>query len=166
MKRGYAAIGLDRPKNGVNVGHALRASGCYGASILVVSGFRYHDSATDTMKVARRIPLVQVDDLHDAIPWDCVPVAVELKDGAKPLHNYSHPERAFYVFGPEDGTLGSRILTWCRDVIYVPTFGCMNLAACVNVVLYDRAVKRNEWATDEPLHFTRNSCARRETSKP
>lgn len=29
----------------------------------------------------------------------------------------------------------------CRDIIYVPTNGCMNLAATVNVILYDRMAK-------------------------
>lgn len=45
------------------------------------------------------------------------------------------------IFGPEDGTLGERVLSWCRDVVYVPTDRCMNLAATVNVILYDRAAK-------------------------
>lgn len=52
-----------------------------------------------------------------------------------------NPKRAFYVFGAEDNTLGSRVLGWCRDVVSVPTNRCMNLAACVNVVLYDRMAK-------------------------
>jgi tRNA(Leu) C34 or U34 (ribose-2'-O)-methylase TrmL len=58
-----------------------------------------------------------------------------------PLPGYKHPERALYIFGPEDGTLGHDVLDWCRDVVYVPTNGCMNLAATVNVVLYDRMTK-------------------------
>ena len=33
----------------------------------------------------------------------------------------------------------------CRDAIMIPTQISLNLAACVNVVLYDRAAKRNEW---------------------
>lgn len=94
------------------------------------------------MKAYRHIPLLRLADLLDAIPYDCVPVAVDLVDCAKPLPEYVHPERAYYIFGPEDGTLGKRILERCRDVVYVPTEGCMNLAACVNVVLYDRMAKR------------------------
>lgn len=89
----------------------------------------------------RHLPLIRVDDLKDIIPYDCVPVAIELTDKAKPLHKYIHPERAFYIFGAEDNTLGERVLNWCRDIIYIPTNGCMNLAACVNVVLYDRMAK-------------------------
>lgn len=81
-------------------------------------------------------------NLHDAIPFDCVPVAVDLVEGARALHEYVHPERAFYIFGPEDGTLGKPVLEWCRDVIYIPNNYCMNLAATVNVVLYDRMIKQ------------------------
>jgi len=68
-------------------------------------------------------------------------VAVDLIEGAIPLHEYKHPERAFYIFGQEDGTLGERVLSYCRDVVYIPTSYCMNLAATVNVVLYDRMSK-------------------------
>lgn len=98
--------------------------------------------ASDVTKAWRHIPVLQVSDLHTAIPFDAVPVAVDLIDGATSLLDYVHPERAFYVFGPEDSTLGQSITSWCRDVIYVPTNHCMNLAASVNVVLYDRLLKR------------------------
>ena len=87
------------------------------------------------------MPLIQVDDLKSIIPYDCVPVAVDLVEGAENLVDFYHPERAFYVFGPEDGTLGEKVLTWCRKRVMVPTMQCMNLAACVNVVLYDRMAK-------------------------
>jgi tRNA(Leu) C34 or U34 (ribose-2'-O)-methylase TrmL len=79
--------------------------------------------------------------VFDVIPYDCVPVAVDLVDGAHSLPNYRHPERAFYVFGPEDGTLGKAVIDRCRDKIMVPTRFCMNLAATVNVILYDRLAK-------------------------
>lgn len=142
MRRGYAAIGLHMAKNRINIGEALRAAGCYDAAMVAVSGARYRRAQTDTMAAYRHLPLVEVADLHDVVPFDCVPVAVDLLDGATPLHRYVHPERAFYVFGPEDGTLGRSVTSWCRDVVSVPTHYCMNLAATVNVVLYDRLSKQ------------------------
>lgn len=144
MTRGYAAIGLHHPKTAVNVGSALRAAGCYGAALVATSGLRYKRAPTDTMCIYRHLPLIQCDNLHDVIPFDCVPVAVEIIPGAVSLKDYKHPERAFYVFGPEDGSIGCEILSWCRDVVYVPTIGCMNLSATVNVVLYDRTSKQAE----------------------
>ena len=140
--RGYAAIGLDNPKCAANAGGVMRAAGCYGASLVVLSGMRMSRWPTDTRKTWRRVPVLPVENLHDAIPFDCVPVAVDLIPGAQSLNSYTHPERAFYIFGAEDATLGERITSWCRDKIYIPTNGCMNLAATVNVVLYDRLAKQ------------------------
>jgi tRNA(Leu) C34 or U34 (ribose-2'-O)-methylase TrmL len=140
--RGYAAIGLDNPKDKLNVGEALRAAGCYGAAMVAASGNRYKAAKTDTQKAYRHLPLIECDDLRNLVPFDCVPVAVDIIEGAIPLHEYKHPERAFYIFGAEDATLGDRIISWCRDVIYVPTAHCMNLAATVNVILYDRLAKQ------------------------
>lgn len=140
--RGYACIGLDNPKTPANVGSAMRAVGVYGAVFLAYTGSRFGPGSTDTMKHYRHIPLIRTDDLHSIIPYDCVPVAVELIEGATPLPEYCHPERAFYIFGAEDATLGNRIISWCRDIIVIPTQGCMNLAATVNVVLYDRMAKQ------------------------
>lgn len=140
--RGYCAIGLDNPKNKMNVGSVLRAAGCFGAALVAASGKRIKPGSTDTMKAHRHIPLIYVDDVFDALPYDCVPVAVDIIDGATPLSEYKHPERAFYIFGAEDATLNKRVTDRCRDVIYVETNRCMNLAAAVNVILYDRTAKQ------------------------
>lgn len=140
--RGFFAVGLDNPKTPVNIAAALRACGCYGAAMLATSGHRYRKHGCDTNKDWRRMPFVQVEDLKTVIPFGCVPVAVDLVDGAESLVSLEHPERAFYVFGPEDGTLGERILSWCPKRVMIPTRTCMNLAACVNVVLYDRMQKQ------------------------
>lgn len=145
--RGYAAIGLHMPKTPANVGGVIRAAHCYGAALVVTTGQRYTRAPTDPQKGYRHIPLVHADELHAVVPFDCVPVGVDLVEGARPLQAYTHPERAFYIFGPEDGTLGPSITSWCRDVIYIPTRHCMNLAATVNVVLYDRMAKRESVAT-------------------
>lgn len=140
--RGYAAIGLLSPKSSANVGSVLRAAGCFDVGLVIVQGQRYQRACTDTTQQYRHMPLIHAN-LRDAIPFDAVPVAVDLVEGARCLHGYTHPERAFYIFGPEDGTLGAATIEWCRDVIYIPTRGCMNLAATVNVVLYDRQKKRS-----------------------
>jgi len=139
--RGFCGIGLDNPKSNINVGAALRAAGVYGASFVAASGGRWTSDKTDTMKSYRHLPLLRPENLRDLLPYDCVPVAVDLIEGAIALPEYKHPERAFYIFGAEDATLGERITGWCRDTIYIPTNGCMNLAATVNVVLYDRLAK-------------------------
>lgn len=140
------AIGLVRPKTPANIGGVLRAAGCYGGDMVVIEGDRSHgrvaQAPTDTMKAHRIIPTIMVNDLFDGHPVGTVPVAVDLVEGAVSLVDFVHPKRAFYIFGPEDGTLGAKHMDRCAHRVFVPTNGCMNLAATVNVVLYDRLAKR------------------------
>lgn len=145
--RGYCGIGLDNPKTSINVGSVLRAAGVYGAAFVAASGGRFTSAQTDTMKSYRHLPLLRPVDLQDLLPYDCVPVAIDFIEGAIPLPAYQHPPRAYYIFGAEDATLGVRVTNWCRDIVYIPTNGSMNLAACVNVVLYDRLAK--QWSNTQ-----------------
>lgn len=140
--RGFAAIGLIRPKNPINVGHIMRAAFNYRVAMVAIQGDRTPvTSPIDVPRAYRHLPVLRSDDLHSLIPFDAVPVAIDLVDEAGDLPAYQHPARAFYIFGPEDGTLGKDVLSYCRDRVMVPTRGCMNLAATVNVVLYDRLAK-------------------------
>lgn len=145
--RGFSAIGLYRPKTPENVGGALRAASIYGCAMFAIEGERNPRirHGTNTTRTERHMPVIFVDHLIDVLPYDCPMVVIELRPNAKPLPTFRHPERAFYIFGPEDGSVGSRHIEHARHVVYVPGRSCMNLAACVNVVLYDRLVKRGEW---------------------
>ncbi len=143
--RGFASIGLHRPKDHHNIGGVIRAASCYGAASVAISGERVrgHEicAPTNTTAGHRHIPILR-GDLRDLIPFGAIPVAVDLVDGATPLPDFDHPASAFYIFGPEDGTLGACVLDWCPRRVMVPTQFCMNLAACVNVILYDRLAKQ------------------------
>lgn len=141
-ERGFSSIGLMRPKHAGNVGSVLRAAFVYGARMVAIQGERTPiREAADTPQTWRHVPVLRGDDLRAMIPYDAIPVAVDLVPGATPLPSYQHPQRAFYVFGPEDGTLGKDVLAWCPQRVMVPTRTCMNLAATVNVILYDRLAK-------------------------
>jgi len=143
-----AYIGLTDPKTPDNVGAVMRAAGCYEAAGVNYTGERFNRAVargqklhTDTKNVSRRIPLDHISSFKDAMPEGATPVAIELVEGAASLIDYQHPSNAYYIFGPEDKSLDKDVVAWCKDVIYVPTVGCMNLAATVNVVLYDRIAK-------------------------
>ena len=146
-QRGFACIALDNPKSAENIGGAMRAASVFGAQMIVVGGKRVQNKSlrhsTDTMKFWRHNPLIVVDDVFDALPFDCVPIAVDLVDEAVPLTNFAHPQRGFYIFGAEDATLGSRTIDRCAHIVVIPTVDgrCLNLAASVNVILYDRLAK-------------------------
>lgn len=140
---GFASIGLVRPKDVRNVGGVLRAAQCYGAAMIAIQGDRTRfTSELDVGKAYKHIPVVRGDDLLELCPAGAVPVAVDLVDEATDLRHFKHPRTAFYIFGPEDGTLSKTICERCVHVVMIPTFRCMNLAATVNVILYDRLTKR------------------------
>ncbi|MCS6206292.1 RNA methyltransferase [Shewanella baltica] len=147
-------IGLVNPKTPVNVGGIMRASGCYGVDGVFYTGRRYELAArsgavqyhVDTKDAGERIPLTGVTSLLASIPADTKLICVDLVVGATPLPDFVHPAKAFYVFGPEDGTIGQEIIDKADAVVYVPTVGCMNLAASVNVLLYDRLAKSHREA--------------------
>lgn len=137
-------IGLINPKTPSNVGSVLRAAGCFGVEAVFYTGERYERAAqfnTDTKSVNRNIPIHHATSLIDSIPAKAKLVCVELAEGAIPLPQFQHPDNVFYLFGPEDGTLDQNLIDRADAVVYVPTIGCMNLAATVNVVLYDRLAK-------------------------
>jgi tRNA(Leu) C34 or U34 (ribose-2'-O)-methylase TrmL len=140
----YVAIGLVNPKSPTNIGGVMRAAGCYQADAVFYSGERSQRAMrfqTDTKDVVQRIPLTAVDDLLATTTDDIDIVCVELVEGATSLPEFKHPKRAFYLFGPEDGSIPQEIIDRAYRVVYVPTIGCMNLAATVNVLLYDRCAK-------------------------
>ncbi|CAH1545665.1 23S rRNA methyltransferase [Vibrio rotiferianus] len=139
-----AIIGLYNPKSPTNVGAVLRAAGCYDAAQVRYNGTRYSRAVkfqTDTQNSQERIQLVEMEDLTANVADDVEIVCVELVVGATALPHFTHPENAIYVFGPEDGSLPQEMIDKAHHVVYVPTHGCMNLAATVNVVLYDRMAK-------------------------
>lgn len=155
-----AYIGLVNPKSPTNVGMVMRAAGCYQASGIFYSGTRFDRAQkfhTDTKNVQSHIPLLGVENLLDAVPAGTTLVAIELIEGAIPLMDFVHPENAFYLFGPEDGSIKKEVLQQCAHVVYIPTIGCMNLAATVNVVLYDRMTKSGRAVIDErPISANRD----------
>ncbi|WNC69871.1 RNA methyltransferase [Thalassotalea nanhaiensis] len=139
-----ATIGLTNPKSPSNVGAVMRASGCYQVSSVFYDGGRYAFAKkfhTDTQNALLNIPLVETKRLLDVVPQGAKIVCVDLVEGAVALPDFEHPENAYYIFGPEDGTIEQEVIDNADSVVYIPTIGCMNLAATVNVVLYDRLAK-------------------------
>ena len=87
------------------------------------------------------VTLVNHDYPFDLLVKEAVPVGVELLPGTTNLAWFEHPENAVYVFGPEDGGLSKSARLNCHYFVQIPGYHCLNLAAAVNVVLYDRTVK-------------------------
>jgi tRNA(Leu) C34 or U34 (ribose-2'-O)-methylase TrmL len=145
------AVALIDPKYPHNVGAALRACSCWGVGQLWWTGRRVTLDAPrgrrlpreERMKGYRSVQLTRDDRVFDRFEAGAVtPVAVEIRPAAESLATFEHPEDALYVFGPEDGGLSKPIRLLCHRFVVIPTHHCLNLAAAVNVVLYDRRLKR------------------------
>jgi len=153
-------IGLSNPKTPTNVGVVMRAVSCFQANAVFYTGDRYDRAArfhTDTQDSASSTPLYEVSNLLDSVPDDTKIVCVELVEGAVPLPEYQHPDKAFYIFGPEDGTLSQEMIDRADSVVYIPTVGCLNVAMAVNIVLYDRLAKSEQSiASNELICQSRN----------
>lgn len=142
------SIGLINPKDAQNVGSVLRAIGCYQASDVYYTGNRYAYALkhnTDTHNIQSTTDIIKVDDLlsvpSEHMTSETKIVCIELVEGATALPEFKHPESALYIFGPEDGNIPQKMINQADEVVYIPTIGCMNLAATANVVLYDRMAK-------------------------
>ncbi|PLX82414.1 MAG: 23S rRNA methyltransferase [Desulfuromonas sp.] len=153
-KNSKIIIGLTNPKSPSNVGAVMRAAGCFRADSVFYTGKRYVRAAqfnTDTKDAVRNIPLTGTTCLLECVPETAKIVCVELVEGATPLPEFQHPDEAFYIFGPEDGTISQELIDKADSVVYVPTMGCMNLAASVNVLLYDRMAKSTSTVANNEL---------------
>lgn len=151
MNKSKVSIGLSNPKSPENVNSVKRAAGNFRVDSIFYTGKRYPravklNPATTNMSrdVSLNIPVTGVTCLISEMHESMAIVCVEFAENAIPLPEYQHPDNALYVFGPEDGNLSQDIIDRADAVIYVPTNGCMNLAATVNVVLYDRLSKSSQ----------------------
>jgi tRNA G18 (ribose-2'-O)-methylase SpoU len=112
-----------------NLAAAIRAAACFGASHVVWTGDRFEFSAGE--RLPREERMKGYTDVH-------------LRRAHRP---FEHPERAVYVFGPEDGHVSAGLRAKCHRFVYIPAHHCLNLAAAVNVVLAHRAMQREEFWT-------------------
>lgn len=143
--RGFYGIGLHMPKTHHNVAQALRAAFCYDANFVNISGERYSRSSVDTTRADKHIPVFDgLTSVIDNRPRGSVLISVEITDDAFDLRTFCHPEQALYIFGPEDGSIPNHILDKSQCKVKIPTKVCMNLAATVNVLLYDRIQKNGK----------------------
>lgn len=141
-------IFLENPKYPHNVGASVRAASCYGVEAVAWNGDRVTLDPTERLpreermrgyRHVKQLHIVSepVHLQHFGKPIICV----ELLHGAVPLPHFEHPTDAVYVFGPEDGSVSKGLRSACHQFVFIPTRHCLNLAAAVYTVLYDREIK-------------------------
>ena len=141
-------IALINPRDPWNLANIIR----------VVSNFEYDDKIIYTgnninneLDIMDKLPRpmrskhyknVIIEHVDKIIPIDnYTPVCIEI-DGSIDLQNFTHPKKAIYIFGPENGCVPSHIKRFCHYVVKIQTNGCLNLSHAVTCVLYDRSIKQ------------------------
>jgi tRNA(Leu) C34 or U34 (ribose-2'-O)-methylase TrmL len=149
-----SSIALCNPKSPTNLGAILRSAGCFGIENVYYSGTRIELAQkfhTDTHNAKDKIQLEKVDDLSSIAGQGLPLICIELTENAQPITEFAHPEHAIYLFGPEDGSIPQTLINQADSVLYIPTYECLNLAATVNITLYDRMQKLHNIAPSNAL---------------
>lgn len=138
-------IGLHYAKHADNLANVVRTCSAYNINEVQVSGPRMAVALKESRHRVFRHPnykSVAINLLDEfKIPEGYTPVAIEIVAGAQLLPFYQHPANAFYIFGPEDGNVPSKILRYCHAVVQIPMNHCINLSHAVSTLLYDRVMK-------------------------
>ena len=146
-----AVILLINPKYPHNVAQVIRACAAYGAHEVVFTGERMLRKLEAMDRIPREERMKgysKVKWRHIVRPFDefeglgYIPVCVEVRQNSEMLPAFVHPPVALYVFGPEDGSIGSVVARHCHRFLAIPTDHCINLSMAVGTVLYDRRAKR------------------------
>lgn len=157
------AVALIDPKWPHNVGQTIRAAAAFGVPQVWMSGHRvsttgrgkkYRLPREERLRGYGGVSLFEADRPFDAFGPEVTPVAVEVRQSAESLHEFVHPERAVYVFGPEDGGLDRVSLGLCHRFVRIPMLHCANLSAAVWMVLYARHAQRVAAGLEPPLNVT------------
>lgn len=158
------AVLLINPKEPRNVGACVRAASCFGFKQVWYTGNRvsltptkkYRLPREERMKGYAEVELRQFDYPFEQFEKDVVTVAIEVRENAENLIEFEHPEKALYVFGPEDGGLERVVTQHCHRFVIIPARHCTNLAAAVYITLYDRYAKRVKAGLEELYNVGEN----------
>ena len=146
MSRGYFGIGIFNAKIETNLGTLWRSAQSLGANFMFTIGRRYQPQCSDTTKVWRHLPLFYFPSFDDLIlPYEAQLVGIEIVEGATPLPQFFHPERAVYLLGAEDDGLPESITERCQHIVTIPGAYCLNVAVAGSIVLYDRVAKNGKY---------------------
>jgi len=175
------AVVLINPKYEHNVGGVLRACSCFDIGQLWWTGDRVVVDKAKGQRLCREERMRGYAD----VAWnrcdypfdrfrtrsspdglaDATPVCIELLPGAEPLTTFVHPDKAVYVFGPEDGSVPQVIRRHCHRFVYIPARHCLNLAVAAGTVLAHRLMSR-QLAGVEPILPVGDMLKRQTRSTP
>lgn len=149
--RGFFGIGVEGLSKPMNAGTLFRSAHAFGASFVFTLGGVWHQreaDLSDTSGSVNQMPHYHFAGLAELrLPERCALVGIELIDEAVELPSFRHPRCAAYVLGPERGSLSPALVARCEHVIRIPTRFCINVAIAGSIVMYDRLISTQRFAS-------------------
>lgn len=144
----YFEIGIFHSKKRENLGTLWRTAYQLGAAGVFTINRRYERQPSDTLSVARHIPMRNYESFEQFLahrPVHAVLVGIEM--GGIPLSEFDHPPQAIYLLGAEDIGLPGYVLEKCQLVVSLEamTRPSYNVAVAGSIVLYDRVFGRKKF---------------------
>jgi tRNA (guanosine-2'-O-)-methyltransferase len=151
---GRLALILDSVQSPYNVGAILRTAAAYRVEQVWVAGATASPSSSGVRKTAlgtdRFLTITDVGAAVDAVDAARAAgfrvIAVELAEGAHPLHDVKLGDAVCLVVGNEDHGIGAAVLRACDDIGFLPQLGkvgSLNVATAASIALYE--ARRQEW---------------------
>ena len=156
---GRLALILDDVQGPFNVGAIIRTAAALRAEHLWLAGRTPEPSDTKVAKTAlgteRYLDVRRTETTAQAIDAARAEgyriVAIELADGAVPLHDLNLGPATCLVVGHEDRGCTAATLDACDAVAFLPLLGrvgSLNVATAASIACYE--VRRRTWTTESP----------------
>jgi tRNA (guanosine-2'-O-)-methyltransferase len=148
------AMVLDGVQSPYNVGSIIRTAAAYRVERIWLAGVTPALDSSSARKASmgceRYLEWSSVAKAVDAVGAAREDgyrvVAIELTDGARPLHEIGTTGEVCLVVGHEDHGVASATLAACDEVAYLPQLGrvgSLNVASATAIALYE--LRRQEW---------------------
>ncbi len=137
---------LDAINDPQNLGALLRAAECFGVDAVIWSknrGCSLTPSATKaSVGASELVPLIIVSNLAETVrrfqEEGYTAVTAEIDDHAKPLWNYTFPEKTLLIMGSEGEGVQPLISKLANEKVYIPmagTIDSLNVSQAASVLL-------------------------------
>lgn len=156
---GRLGLVLEDVEGPFNVGAIIRTAAALRADDVWLAGRTPDPREAKVQKTAlgtdRYLTVHRVDDGPAAVAAARAAgyevLALELADGAQPLHERSLTDATALVVGHEDRGVAAATMASCDGVVYLPLLGrvgSLNAATAASIACYE--VRRQAWAAGDP----------------
>lgn len=148
MKPNFCTI-LNALKSPQNVGMIVRSHVAYGGSELIMTGLDQpwkfkKGSQAFSRKLENHCKVLHIPDPYEALKWcrenNYATIAVEIRENAFFLDEFSFPGRSAIIVGNEEHGLDTRFLDQCDAVVTIKQIGAigsLNVAVAASTAMYE-----------------------------